>query len=393
MRNVIGSPARGQNFFPRKREVNKILKNIQDGANIQLAAPRRVGKTSILMYFLDNKIEGFEFVYLDTEAIYSENEFFRKILENIIKSESISKSSKIKMQLKETANSFLRKISSLKLSELDIELNDTEDLNYLDELSNLIRGLDLEKKIIIMIDEFPYTINNIITKNEGDPELAVEFLKSNRGLRHDPKFSSKVQFIYTGSIGLNTTVEQIGASATINDIMSVPVRPLNKEESCTLIKQILKSEEKTISIENIDYLLKRVEWWTPFYIKLILKEIIDLMDDMVDIKQDLINDSFNEIIDFRNNNYFEHYYSRLKTFFREKEFQFVIDILNHTAIKNTIKKSDIYDIAVKNEQEQEYKKLIHTLDYDGYLHTEDLGNSFRYNSPILKMWWKKYVCK
>ena len=79
MKNVIGTPARGDSFFPREREVRKIISRLKNGNNLNLAAPRRVGKTSILYYLLDNKEADYVYVYVDTEAVNNEQDFFKKI--------------------------------------------------------------------------------------------------------------------------------------------------------------------------------------------------------------------------------------------------------------------------------------------------------------------------
>lgn len=392
MKNVIGTPARGEDFFQRKREIDKIVKAIEEGANIQLAAPRRVGKTSILMHLLDNQPNDNHYLYLDTEAISNSNDFFKKIYSEVIKSNCVSGSVKVMQQIKGAGNSFLKKIKGINVSGTGLELTETEDLDYYNELINLLKGIQLDKgKIILMIDEFPYTISNIIDKTNNDDE-AIKFLQLNRSLRLDPNINLKIQFIYTGSIGLNTTVENLNATALINDIMSIKVNPIKYHEGVELVKAILEYEKKTMTSENIDFLLKRTEWLTPFYIKLMIKEIVDLMEDGEDnITIELINDSFQEIIDYRNNNYFEHYYSRLRGFFNGNEFDFIIETLNFIVNHNTIKKGDIFNIAVKYKIEKEYRSLIHTLIYDGYIHSEDSGETYRYNSPILKLWWKKYV--
>lgn len=392
MKNVIGTPARGEDFFQRKREIDKIVKAIEEGANIQLAAPRRVGKTSILMHLLDNQPNDNHYLYLDTEAISNSNDFFKKIYSEVIKSNCVSGSVKVMQQIKGAGNSFLKKIKGINVSGTGLELTETEDLDYYNELINLLKGVQLDKgKIILMIDEFPYTISNIIDKTNNDDE-AIKFLQLNRSLRLDPNINLKIQFIYTGSIGLNTTVENLTATALINDIMSIKVNPIKYHEGVELVKAILEYEKKTMTSENIDFLLKRIEWLTPFYIKLMIKEIVDLMEDGEDnIAIELINDSFQEIIDYRNNNYFEHYYSRLRGFFNGNEFDFIIETLNFIVNHNTIKKGDIFNIAVKYKIEKEYRSFIHTLIYDGYIHSEDSGETYRYNSPILKLWWKKYV--
>ena len=61
MKNIVGSPARGATFLKRQGEIEKIINRLQNGNNIQIAAPRRIGKTSILFYLLDNEVKPFEF--------------------------------------------------------------------------------------------------------------------------------------------------------------------------------------------------------------------------------------------------------------------------------------------------------------------------------------------
>ncbi len=392
MKNVIGIPARGENFYPRNREIKKILKALSEGANIQLAAPRRVGKTSILMYLLDNNLDENQYLYLDTEAVNDSNSFFKKIYFEIIKSKCIGGSDRVMEQLKIASNNFLKKIKGFKVGGTGIEFSENEDLDFYEELTNLLKGIELEKgRIMLMIDEFPYTINNILETSEDETE-AITFLQKNRSLRQDPGINSKIQFIYTGSIGLNTTVENINATSLINDVMSIKVDTLDINEAQDLVNRILNYEVKTISKENLEYLLKRIEWLTPFYIKLIIKEIIDIMkDEETVITDSLVNDAFQEIIDFRNNNYFEHYYSRLHGFFNDSEFDFIIDTLNYIVNNNTASKNEIFNIATKHSMQKKFRNLLHTLIYDGYIHSNDGGDSYRFNSPILKLWWKKYV--
>jgi hypothetical protein len=392
MKNIIGTPARGGNFYQRKREINKILKAIDEGANIQLAAPRRVGKTSILMYLLDNQPNNNHYLYLDTEAVSSSNEYFKKIYAEVIKSDYVSGSTKVIQQIKNASNSFLKKVKGVNFNGTGLELSETEDLNFYNELVNLLKGIKLDEgKIVLMIDEFPYTIGNIIEKS-GSTESAINFLQLNRALRLDPDINQKIQFIYTGSIGLNTTVEKINATSLINDVMSVKVNPITHDEGIELLKLIVKYEKKQMSSENSNYLLSKIEWLTPFYIKLMIKEVVDIMaEDELEITEKLIDQSFQEIIDYRNNNYFEHYYSRLRGFFSDLEFDFIIDLLNFIAKNEAIKKSEIYNISVKHKVDKKYRSIIHTLIYDGYIHMNNEDETYKFNSPILKIWWKKYV--
>ena len=46
IKNVIGGVAEGKDFFGRTKELERAIELLEDGNNLILAAPRRVGKTS-----------------------------------------------------------------------------------------------------------------------------------------------------------------------------------------------------------------------------------------------------------------------------------------------------------------------------------------------------------
>lgn len=53
---TIGQPARGAEYFERPQITEKLWEKIQSGANILLAAPRRVGKSSIMFYCFNSPL-------------------------------------------------------------------------------------------------------------------------------------------------------------------------------------------------------------------------------------------------------------------------------------------------------------------------------------------------
>lgn len=221
MKNVIGLPARGENFYQRSREVEKVTRALSNGNNIQITAPRRVGKTSILWFLLDNSIEDRHYVYVDTESVADASHFYKKILEGIINDPKISRSLKLKSGLEDKTNRIFQKIKSVKLFNAALEFNQEATVrDYYEEFLHFLTAYASveESELVLLIDEFPQTIENI--RNQ-DTAAAVNFLQRKRELRIDPVISRKVRFIYTGSIGLNQTVSSINATATINDLASI----------------------------------------------------------------------------------------------------------------------------------------------------------------------------
>jgi uncharacterized protein len=395
MKNVVGNPARGENFFPREREIQKVINRIEGGNNLQIAAPRRIGKTSILFYLLDNEVDGYTYVYVDTERIDNEQEYYKKLLKEIVKVESISKSTKL-AGLIEKGGRFLSKVKSIKVLGQELDFNEEKkEADYYEELSNFLSGFQLEgdTKLVLLIDEFPQTILNIVEANKGDLRQAMQFLQSNRELRHNPEINSKVQFIYTGSIGLNHTVSAINASAFINDLNSVEVEPLTYDEGFELVKQLLHDKGIIIDKDAVDTLLKKVDWLIPFHIQLALQEVINLVYGSNKVDATLVDKAFDKIVEARNNNHFEHYYRRLKSQFKGKEFEYVDELLQRLAIEGTLERSTLYNMAVAFKLEERYRHIVDILAYDGYINNTATINTYRFNSPIVRMWWQKFICK
>lgn len=395
MKNIVGTPARGDSFFPREREISKIINRLKAGNNLQIAAPRRVGKTSILFHLQDKSIEGYTYIYVDTESISNEQDFYKKILKEILRSTSIAKSPVLQRLIK-AGTGFLGKIKSVSVLETGIEFkDDIIEINFKEELEHFLLGFKIEDetKLVLLLDEFPQTILNIIAANNGDTQAAIQFLQSNRELRQSPDINKKVQFIYTGSIGLNHTVATINASAFVNDLNSVEVEPLVEYEAIQLVTQLLEEKGILISRDAVDHLLQKLKWYIPFHIQLAVQEIVDLTTSGNQVDTLIIDRAFGKIITSRNNSHFEHYHSRLKSQFKGEEFKYAENVLSKLATDGILDKATAYDMAIPYNLEENYRQIIDILDSDGYINTDSQTAIYRFNSPIVRMWWQKYICK
>lgn len=393
MKNVVGTPARGESFFPRDREIEKIIGRLRDGNNLNIAAPRRVGKTSIMLNLLDEKKGGFIYVYVDTEDVDNESDYFKRVLKEVIRTEEIRNSRKLKNAL-EKGQKFLSRVRGLKVMGNGIDfIGEDKEIDFKEDLINFLSGIELEdgKGIVIQVDEFPQTIQNIIDSMPDDPKAARKFLQANREMRLHPEISKKVRFILTGSIGLNHTVAQIGSTAFINDLNSVEIGQLTREEAKALVRNLLLAKNILIDSETTIYLLNKIRWLIPFHIQLAVQEIglITLQNDSVNKNE--IDKAFNAIIQRRNENHFNHYFSRLKRQFKGNEFLFVNELLDLVANKGILEKGEIINLSAKYEIALQWQNILEILIYDGYLN--DVEDRYQFNSPIVRMWWQRFICK
>lgn len=386
MKNCVGQVVRGNDFWDRKVELETIWDSIESGSHILLVAPRRVGKTSIMHKIKDEPRDGYIVIYIDTESADNENEFWHKIFNAMQEEEFVNRlQSKSKVLYERFKNIKIKKVSAA-----GVEFGDGETLDYLSAFETLVKDLEIDKKLIIMVDEFAQTIENII-KYE-DVKNANSLLKAHRALRQNPKVSEKVTFIYAGSIGLESVVSKINAIKIINDLNSIKVLPLSQPEAFKFVSQLCVSTKIELKEEVINYLLEKVEWLIPFYIQLLIQELKILSRENAEslLDKSVIDRAIDKALEHRS--YFESWQTKLKESFSKDEYLFAKEILNIISEKYTMESSAIINIAAKHSlDEDEAKDMIRTLIYDGYINNNENPKVYRYNSPILRQWWNKNV--
>lgn len=393
MRNIIGNAVSGRDFFERPKVISRITRSLEAGNHIYLSAPRRVGKTSIMNYLQDNQWEGWHFIYEITESIGDIEEFYKILAKKVIESQVFKGLPRVSDRLKKAAEILIQHINiSVDLPFIKISTQNTEKINFHSEFEKILEELELDgEHLVIMIDEFPKTLENIM--NRQDKKEALRFLQTFRDLVHNPKITNKVQFLLTGSIGLPPIVKKLDALHLITMLNVIEVPPLTTEEAEQMLLQILNHYQVKITDEAIKTILKEIDWLIPFHVQLAAQEIIDVFETEENtIDNQLVTKAFNQILHHRNNIYFEIYLERLKKNLDTPDYKFANELLERMANKDTIDKAEIHDLSVKHGVAETYKATLESLVYDGYINNHDNANYYRFNSAIFKLWWKKYVC-
>lgn len=379
MQLCVGQVARAEQFWPRDAEINRIWDSVEAGGHILIAAPRRVGKTSVMYKMYDEPREGYVVAFVDVESADNEHEFWHKLFNTLTSETFIGQThrytAKLAASLRELAGN-IRKVSSS-----GIEFGDGKTLDYAAAFEKFVTDLQIDKKLIIMVDEFAQAVENIIKYQSK--EQAESFLRTARSLRQNPKILEKVTFIYAGSIGLESVVARIGATKSINDLNSIKVPPLGFEDAFAFSRALCK--EREADDEGIAYLLEKIEWLIPFYIQLIIQET-----NRATLTEESIDRAIAAALQHKN--HFEHWKSKLKEAFEPSGYNFAKEILNVISDKHTIKSSAINNLMAKHDLDHDIaKEIVHTLVYDGYINNNDDPKIYRFNSPILRMWWYSNV--
>ena len=155
---IFGTPARGENFIDREKELKRLHANFTHGVNTILISPRRWGKTSLVKKVIESiHDEDVKIVYMDVFACRNPEEFYSRFAESVVRQTSTKREEWI-----ENINAFLQRFSpKFKLSTgSEVELTLTFDVKPKKEdaaaILNLPEKIAAKKNshIVVCIDEF-----------------------------------------------------------------------------------------------------------------------------------------------------------------------------------------------------------------------------------------------
>jgi hypothetical protein len=378
-----GAVATGSNFYLRNDIVEDILDKIKKGNSVLLAAPRRVGKTSIMQYMEQYPVENHKLIFQNIEGITSANEFFERIYTMLFN--CLNKTGKAKEKGGDLIN-FLKSIT--KIGPGGIERK-PKSIDYLKATNTLLTEInkikDLEN-IILLLDELPIMLYNINKKNNKE---AICVLENMRYWRQQPEMNKKIKFVLAGSVGIHYVVDIIdNRNAEINDLAVIDFKPLSEKEACKYIDWATNGASVAYTANLKQYLLNKINYYVPFFINLLLDEINKQAKKTYNptITNKCIDIAFDIVIE--RSDYFDDWKNRLQKFMPQKDFNFVNEILIHAAHKGSISLQQIYDKAIKHEKTVDYIKFIKDLKKDGYI-IEFEKDNYRFISPFLSAFWKK----
>ena len=382
MNIIVGQVASKNDFWGRENEIANIWDALMSGSSVLLAAPRRVGKTSIMYKLRDEPQGNFIVLYSIVSSAHSTNAFWERLFRDISSTDFAD-------TFGNKARHFFGLAKTIKIDSVSangVKFGDSKEMSYLEAFKELILKMDESIKLIIMVDEFAQAIDNMV--NKGDKGEAQLLLQDVRLLRQDDRFSSKVQFVFAGSIGLESVVVKADSSTKeINDLNSIPINPFNLQDAKKFALKLASDNAIAVADEQIDYTLAKLEWLIPFHIQIMMQELKRLRK--IELSNDDVDEAFRQALKQRN--YFEHWEKRLNSL-DASEYKFAKEMLNKISEDSMMASSEIMNLATKHElEEDEAKNIIRSLIYDGYINNDENPKIYRFNSAMLKMWWFQNV--
>lgn len=273
MDNIAGPPVEGDNFFGRTGDVERLLIALRHH-DILLLGPRRVGKTSVARAVMAAaRRQQWRAIEINVASSMDERGFLEK-LEAALREEINSAPCQWGAAMKSKFGAFAARIKSVKVpipgaGSLGLDLGEVQAEDWTQVAGEVLTMLaGLEERWLIYIDELPIFLYNIIGSDKTAGIRRVRrFLDWFRNDVRNLPGSGHVRWLVSGSVGLDTLVQQHGMADTINSLKHDALPAFSRPQADDLLGR-LASEYGLPLGDDADALLDAIQWLQPYYIQL-----------------------------------------------------------------------------------------------------------------------------
>ena len=393
MRNIIGSPAEGDDFFDRPKILAELHRELDNLANILLVAPRRVGKTSLVIRLCENWRSSQlkrKAVFLNVEGKGDEFSFVEMLIEEMARAklnpESLTRVMGMFAKLRQNLG------GSVTIPGLEISLGETADVDHSTlrkELESVFRKIEEgDTTVLIAIDELPEFLLTLQGAENGAKRV-VAFLHWMRELRQT--YRKKIRWVFLGSIGLDNFVEEQKLQKLINDLQILTLEAFTTEEADNFLKNLGESNSLILTDAERQEIIRLVGWPLAYHLHLVFHELRDQ-------ESRSISAAFNSLLKPEKLSYFDTWHQRIDIQFSEPSAAACKVILSHlSSHPDGRKREEILAVLMAKPSADVEKvkellaRLLLILQCDGYLLESEDRYTFR--SFLLREYWRRRFVK
>ncbi|NQT86280.1 hypothetical protein HQ560_05910 [bacterium] len=400
-RNVVGTPARGEDFYDREELVAQLWSRLDVGS-VLLAAPRRFGKTSVMYRLIDEPRPGWRVVHLDAEAIREPANFVVALLDALLADQKIRNF--LKKTWKKSGRGFWKRLSSVVLKgpggvEFRIALKDALGEDWQERGAALLQALrsygDMGERLLIIIDELPVMLH-LFRENEVPDEEAKAFLYWFRKLRVDPGVGlSDCRFVVGGSIGIEYYLSALGATAAFNDFERMTLGELSKDRARGLLRELLADRKLELSPRAERRALELIGAPIPYFIQVFVSEMVAArIGGPKSLGPKSLEAVYHDrVLSANCKGYFQHYYERLSRYDKPleraaKEVLKAIALAQPERVRASTLRSVFAKAMGESHSDDIFAGLLGDLENDFYVRCDRDGCAFA--SKVLCDWWRRY---
>ncbi len=276
---------------------------------------------------------------------------------------------------------------------IDVEMGESDDpeCGTLGRaIESALRRIDTDAQtVLIAIDELPELLL-AISRQENGLVRVERLLHWLRDLRQT--YRHHIRWIFLGSIGLDSFVEERNLGKTINDLITTTLGALSRDEADQFLENLGRDNRLPIPLEARKLIIDRIGWPLPHHLQVVFHAFID--SGITEATADTIEQAFVFLLRPENLSQFDTWRQRLNEQFKVEDAEAAKSILRHLCqhaegrsrrqILNALMATR--PDADPGKIEDQLARLLLILQRDGYLLESDGRYSFR--SFLLREFWQ-----
>lgn len=337
MNNIAGPPVEGDDFFGREQAV-AALRDLLEHHDVLLLGPRRIGKTSAARRILAKiRAEGWRAIEVNVAACKDERGLIDKL-----RAALVAELTPVAGKVGAMAHKFRSAIGTIKSIKYSAEGAGTVEAtlrNASEEdwtrATGDVAGLigQSQTPLLIYMDELPILLFNIITT---DPHNGVQRVRRfldwfRNDLRNLPG-GGKARWLITGSVGLDTLVQQHGMADAVNSLKHQTLEPFTAPEAVALLNKLAASYAISLTEEESQAIVAALRWPQPYYLQLFFNELRAMAQRKAATRPgEHIEQVLEQMITSSADNDFHHWEERLTIQLCPADAQHALALLGRTA--------------------------------------------------------------
>jgi AAA+ ATPase superfamily predicted ATPase len=378
------------NCYDRDQESDRLWRYFENGKNVLMLAPRRIGKTILLNRLKEeSESKGFHAVLLDVQGYREEKAFFSQLCASIQEEVGIGQA------VISALTDRLRRLFHGAESQRDWRtiLLATDWTEFADHLLSQLEETqegEANHRWLVLVDEIA-VFTKALLDAEGK-QKAHDFLYKLRNLRQKHR---NVLWLYTGSIGLDAIARRNDIEGALVDMEIVPLEPFARETAIGFLNNIAQRRGCSFTAEALDIVLSRLGWFSPYYLEKIAEVACDKTNEGREIGPPVADHAANSLLDLTYRTYWATWREHLDKNFTEPDRTHLFALLAAIAQSpDGASVGTLLQILNTGDNPRTSATLngfLDTLECDGYLSADPARTRFRFRMNLLREWWLRYV--
>lgn len=397
LKRAVGNYVTGEKFWNREKDIDLFTELLDEGAHILMAAPRRIGKTSLMREVANRISDRYYCLHVDLQKAESPADAITELSKATHPHKKLW--DKTKGIFKNILDGITDNIESLGIDDLAVTLRsgltagDWQSKG--DQLFSTLAETD--KPVNIFFDELPILINRILKGKEfritperrKNTDLFMSWIRDN-SIRH----KGKIRIVITGSIGIEPALRQADLSASLNTFTPFVLPAWSAETAQGCLIALANQYALNAHPDSITLIIKKLGYLIPHHVQLFFDNIY--MDcrrrgDM-EVTVDRVNEVYQtKMLSIQGHAELSHMEERLKMAFGLEIYPIALEILTEAAVKGYLDGESALAICqgyeiLASDPNIILREILEVLQHDGYLAQE--AERFVFISHLLKDWWK-----